>query len=421
MATVVGLGVGSLRAHGGNLEQVAIVDGQQRITTLILLLKSVGRAASSNGKSETGLHSGIDRILRKPTKDHFVLPILRTNHDANHLFLNYIRDNKLPSAHTPQTRSEKQTLSAIRECDEFVKKWSSAGRSLDDLENHVMNQLRFLFHLEDNAALVYEVFESLNSKGLDVSWIEKLKARLMGRMFELTDENTRETRLNEMHEIWARIYSVIGLDSALADEVVKFSATLWDPEQRRKPIGGSTATDILVEKSHDVSSVIHTCQWLESVAAAARRVRTNRRLGGITEVAHARLFAVAAQLAHEENRITEDQLQTLLEAWEKVTFKVFGLWCRDARSAVGEYVDLARRVYSEGDPDAAITKGVEAIGDRERRGIADAAKEIEKSDTYLKWSTDELRYFFCRYEEHLWKRSGSDMPNEIWEKIWAQS
>ena len=421
MATVVGLYVRPVRARGGNLEEVAIVDGQQRITTLVLLLKSMARCDIPTDTSNGMLGEEIDRILLKPSTDQFVLPILRTNHDASHVFLNYIRDGKTPDARSLQTNSEKQTLSAIHECDDFVRSWLSSGNSLDDLENHVMNKLRFLFHLEGEQALVYEVFESLNSKGLAVSWIEKLKARLMGRMFELSDENTREGRLDEMQVIWARIYSVIGLDSSLADEVVKFAATLWDPEGRRKPVGGGTATDLLVAASRDVSGVIRTCQWLESVAKAASKVRTNRRLSGVTEVAHARLFAVATHLAYGDDTITREQMLSLLQVWEKVTFKVFGLWCRDARSAVGEYVNLARRVYHEGGADRTIEKEMQAIGDKERRGINDAAKEIEESNAYLNWSAEELRYFFCRYEEHLWRRSGSEMPEDIWERIWAKS
>ena len=36
-------------------------------------------------------------------------------------------------------------------------------------------------------------------------------------------------------------------------------------------------------------------------------------------------------------------------------------------------------------------------------------------------SAEELRYFFCRYEEHLASEAGQDSDNEEWKKIWAVS
>jgi hypothetical protein len=42
------------------------------------------------------------------------------------------------------------------------------------------------------------------------------------------------------------------------------------------------------------------------------------------------------------------------------------------------------------------------------------------ADCYNGWEND-LRYFFYRYEEHLAKKSGSEISEEIWEQIWSAS
>jgi hypothetical protein len=49
----------------------------------------------------------------------------------------------------------------------------------------VRNKLGFVVYDTDDNKIVYSVFEVLNSRGLDVEWLDKSKSALMGRAFEI--------------------------------------------------------------------------------------------------------------------------------------------------------------------------------------------------------------------------------------------
>ena len=61
------------------------------------------------------------------------------------------------------------------------------------------------------------------------------------------------------------------------------------------------------------------------------------RSRAVTRIAHARLLAVAIG----RSKFTEPEKPTLYTTWEKISFRVFGLCHKDARTQVGEYVRLA--------------------------------------------------------------------------------
>jgi hypothetical protein len=68
-----------------------------------------------------------------------------------------------------------------------------------------------IFHEIEDEALVYTVFEVLNSRGLDVTWFDKLKSLLMAIVFEHGDKGSRAASIAELHNLWREIYSTVGL------------------------------------------------------------------------------------------------------------------------------------------------------------------------------------------------------------------
>ena len=86
-----------------------------------------------------------------------------------------------------------------RECKAIEADWQSGGNSLEDLVSLLKNRLTFVFHDIGDEALVYTVFEVLNSRGLAVSWFDRLKSMLMAIVFEsdtgkLHKENAYQVR-----------------------------------------------------------------------------------------------------------------------------------------------------------------------------------------------------------------------------------
>ena len=63
----------------------------------------------------------------------------------------------------------------------FIQGWTDSGEALSSLAALLKNRLFFLLHEIEDEQTVYTVFEVLNSRGLDVSWLDRLKSILMGR------------------------------------------------------------------------------------------------------------------------------------------------------------------------------------------------------------------------------------------------
>src|ERR1039458_7068954 len=166
MAAVVGLRRTKEILGTDEFHVVEVVDGQQRLTTLIILLNALKLALDDKNKSETKLADELADLLVKAEGDELLL--LQTNHDSSHHFTNYLRKGIAAPSTTGKTLADREILEAIEDCTAFVKCWQDRGRTLLSLAALLKNRLFFLLHEIDDEKAVYTVFEVLNSRGLDV-------------------------------------------------------------------------------------------------------------------------------------------------------------------------------------------------------------------------------------------------------------
>ncbi len=124
--------------------------------------------------------------------------------------------------------ADRELLSGIDDCEKLVGDWQSDGNSLEELVSLLKNRLTFVFHEIGDEALVYSVFEVFNSRGLDVSWFDRLKSMLMAIVFEADTGNKSEI-IDEVHQLWTNIYRCVGLRLGMSTESLRFAATLRDP------------------------------------------------------------------------------------------------------------------------------------------------------------------------------------------------
>jgi hypothetical protein len=129
---------------------------------------------------------------------------------------------------------------------------------------------------------VYTVFEVLNSRGLDVSWFDRLKSTLMAIVFECNTGNKGEL-MNEVHQLWTDIYRCVGLRLGLSTESLRFAATLRTPHPHSRPLGEEEAVELLQDQSKDEpAKVIETTRWLKDVTEAVDRLLADRRRNAVT-------------------------------------------------------------------------------------------------------------------------------------------
>lgn len=411
MAAVVCLRRGTQILGTDEFHVVDVVDGQQRLTTLIILLRSITLALNRKDKKEAKLAEELGELLVKIEADELLL--LQTNHDSSHHFATFLRAGKASSPATAKTIADRELLGAIEDCTAFVDEWKQKD-GLSSLAALLKNRLFFLLHEIEEEKAVYTVFEVLNSRGLVVSWLDRLKSILMGAAFELPQTNT-EGLITDLHRIWRDTYSVIGLRQGLSTEALRFAATLWIDAPPARPLGEEDSVDLLRTRGKSASQIRKVADWLLSVTRASDVVAANPRTNAVTRISQARLLATAIYLRSD---IAEKERAQLLGLWERVSFRIYGLLRKDARTRVGDYVRLAWRVVNEDLSVGTIDKAIREIGSEFT--IDEAVENMRNTNCYEGWE-NELRYVMFRYEEHLAKKQKLNFRNEQWEKIWLVS
>src|SRR5262249_48477395 len=104
--------------------------------------------------------------------------------------------------------------------------------------------------------------------------------------------------------------------------------------------------------------------------------------------------------------------------WERISFRVFGLCGKDARTQVGGYMRLSWDCLNRNVSAAQIERRLLEVGSEEKEHSIDWALEhIKNSNCYEGWE-EELRYLMYRYEE---SQAPHEFTNEQWNRIWETS
>lgn len=418
MATVVGLKTGSTEIATEPYDFIDIVDGQQRITTLVLLFKTIEQKLNCDIPDEKDQAQELKKLLVK--QDDASLILLQTNHDGSRHFAKYLRSGKHSSPKVAQTLADYELLSAIEECESFVNNWENPVELLGILKN----KLTFVYHEIENEAAVYTVFETLNDRGLDVSWLDKLKSRLMRKVFE-DNQGNKDEHIDEIHKIWGKIYKTLGplhkvasdiaLRENISSEVLRFAATLEAGKAPSQPFGEKQSVNRLMKICQSTSEAIEVSNWLLDVTNACYKLLNDMKSSkkAVAKNVQARLLGVAIIL----RECSPEEKKELLEQREKTTFRIFSLCGTEARKEKGAYIQLAWKTLNdpEFNTDDTLTE-LKNLG--ANYDIEEALSD--NKDCYTRWS-EELRYLLYRYEEHLAEQRGVRLNNRQWQSIWDDS
>ena len=405
MATIVALARDTRIIGADEFRTVEIVDGQQRVTTIVILLKAIEKAFNRDDQRQDKVRREMSSLLVKD--DEHSLVLLQTN-----VFTDYIRKGII-NADQVTTAADMNVVNAAQECEAFVQTWT-ADKPLIELVVTIRTLLSVIYHEISDEATVYRVFEVLNSRGLDVKWIDKFKSQLMALIFEHVDVGTRVEALKEMQETWKDIYRVLGLKDELGDEALRFAGT-WSLAARPNRILGQedAAAELTRAAGTQISSIATVASKLKAVVQAVHDLDKDNRLRAVTKISHARFVATAIILRKFETSLQKN----LLGRWERVTFRIFGLGGADTRNKIGDYVRLGHRIFAEAITPEQIDDGLIALGNKYSIDECIVGKDYW-SNCYDGWG-EELRYILFRYDEHLAETAGEILNANQWNKIWS--
>lgn len=223
-----------------NHEQFDIVDGQQRITSILILISVMVEKARQLG-SESSLcpdDNTTFRYLRREEKGAKA-DIFGYNHDnpsdkffRKHILdLHNVEDDSKESAYTENLKKAKSFFEGM--VSQYIStppsdKISDQTASLKELFKRVTTGLRLNEHILPEELDAYVVFETMNNRGKPLSELEKLKNRLMyladkfslDSQDEVLHQAIKNTLFDEINHCWITIYQSLGANksSALGDE-----------------------------------------------------------------------------------------------------------------------------------------------------------------------------------------------------------
>ena len=396
MSTVVVVKRGTTSIRTKQYQKVDVVDGQQRITTLIILYRAIINELDDNDSEECEIKDECTKMLI--LKDKTTTLLLQNNHDTKNIFNDYVRNGAYKiTTGPPKTSAEKDIQDAIIECGEFARKYKSGNNTLIDLITHLNNKLLFVYQELEKESLAYYVFEGLNNRGLVVSKFDLLKTNLMQIVFK---EDNKDM-IKEIHDRWAKIYQTIGTHN-LESDILRFTATLY--HNLMKPPGEDKARKkLLVGTEGDAELILKTTiNQLENVTQALVDIENNKLWAASTPAQPIRFVIVAIKLSD----LSDTEKDYLCDLCIKIGFIAFTLGSIETKDLLQKFVELAHKIKDEMMSAEAIECDVRQIVNSIDNENLHIREDIMKNVTENKWYRQALHYLLYKYEEHLTRKAG---------------
>jgi hypothetical protein len=435
-----------LDAEGKSYRVYDVVDGQQRLSTIILLLDAVRRELASLGnEAARTLAEGIRRSYAAVV-DVGGQPLykLTLNSDCDHYFRTVALSDK-PGPEGPQITSEKRLAEARAEFATYLQRRREANggvyqQHLTELYLKIANQLRMSLYQVESAAEVGVIFEVMNNRGKPLSELEKVKNYLLYAASTLSLPHELDRAVNDA---WGEIFRQLmaaGLTSSTdEDQLLRAHwLTAYDPQPRKW--GGSKAIkarfdlrdyqgdqqrlldDLLKyteglrascvgycdarapERADSFASMVNSATRSEVRRWSAKLIRTN-----VIAPFLPLLIATRIRFANDSTRYLE-----LVKFCEMFAFRVYRLLERRADAGQGDLFRIGHLLHTDqyGFDEAMRKLWVTLLAFSPDSWFEEALRR----EGYDWYSWAGLKYFLYEYEESLAAKKGA-VPKIPWEEV----
>lgn len=263
------------------VQELEIVDGQQRLTTLSLMLAAIHKSLKTRSDSldddlRVDLANLRRRLVLRETETIRVHPQIQSNNLDDYRAVLF-EAGVIARQDAPKYAGNRRIFKAYRYFQNRVNALSN-GDSLNTLplvELLTKVNRACLVKIEvDSHAAAYTLFESLNNRGLPLTAIDLIKNKLLARL-----EAIEPGRIDHYFEIWRKLLSDLGDDESVQERFFRHYYNAFKNElnvpfriengKKKDPLGLIATKSNLIqifEKliDHDAN------QFVENIANAGR-------------------------------------------------------------------------------------------------------------------------------------------------------
>ena len=400
---------------------VHVVDGQQRLTTIIVLLDRIARRLRELGNADAAAAIEQQARLRDPR------PVLKLYGALDQDLRRRILADQ-PLVGLAGSAGGRRLVAARDQIDAALRDASPDGGTLDAgglqaLADRMFNHLQFAVVVVTDASDVGLIFETMNNRGRSLSELEKVKNYLL---FVASRVRDLDDYLDDLvNETWSHLFSVMAAhDLVRRSTEEQFLRSHWlatmDPSVQGWQGYGSVRKRFAVTAGSDPKQVIEDIrQYLASleslVTAYADAVAPDDRsfedLGRNADQARRssrklnRLEAMATflpLLLVARQRVPQRYIE-LVDLCENFAFRVYRIAGWQTRSAQGAFAARAHRLWEAPEPEASL----EEIMVRVKADLVTRCPftllETHMANRELDWYRNlmKLRHLLFEYEEEL--------------------
>lgn len=421
-----------------------VIDGQQRLTTLIILLHEILQTFDNNEGINYGAKSEwIDRFLYRSYNQiykSFVFGYEKDNPSDEFFKTKILEQDSSAADKYPETLYTANLMFAKNYFAEKLKMLNKEDK--EEIFDKAVNRLKFNYYEIDDSLDVYVTFETMNNRGKDLSHLELLKNRLIYLTTLLREDDETKGRLRrDINETWKTIYEYLGKnkENPLDDDVFLFNHWImyytYDRSQsdvyadfllKRKFTSKNVISGrISVKDIKDYIDSLAKCvkQWffIYNIQYSNYSDRIKEHIQKLERVGMGAFPPMIMAVFTKESQ--EDYIWNFLDACERFNFLVFAISHRSSNTQNSNLYRMAREYYIGNTDIETITAKIDFLTDGEDESYYRGWFDLERFKNHIQelffkndkdgfYSWNGLRYFLYEYELYLQDNAN---PKVRWE------
>ena len=396
-----------------------VVDGQQRITTIHLLLISLYFRLKE-------IKSADDIIIKNVL--YYGKTFLRLNNKENQDFYFYLLNEKdvniLRQTH-PKTKTQKNLKDARLYFYNYFQRFSSVPR-LIKIFNNLMTKFKInVFELEEESE-VGLIFETMNDRGLPLSDIDKVKNYLIYMSHKLDDKQLAKEINKKFGELFSELmtieYSSItkienrflkdcyliysGDTKELSDIHKKIKSQLIKQREifKNKSLFDNNA--ILKNKKlseiKDFNNFLHKCSALYAniFNQSFENPELNNSLFRLKTLCKLETFLPLILAVSINRNYRNEFLIPIIELLEIYTIRVYVFGNKKSNTGITSFYDLAYKIYSNKLNFNDLKKEIRSLVQKNST-TTELKKNIVNLSVYNNLDNNIVKFFLYEYEKYL--------------------